>query len=92
MDEKLIDEFITDKRDLIAELDTGEDDVYKALEQLLEIMSFENNGTNFKLVDFLTFCGGATTHTDSSVTFAPSVGSSANEAYTTEPQLTPLAL
>lgn len=87
MDEKLIDEFITDKRDLIAELDTGEDDVYKALEQLLEIMSFENNGTNFKLVDFLTFCGGATTHTDSSVTFAPSVGSSANEAYTTEPQI-----
>ena len=44
--------------------------VYEALEQLREIIVFENNGTTSKLVDFFRFCKGMTASTDPTVTLS----------------------
>ena len=45
---------------------------YEGLEQLWEIMAFENNGTTSVLVDFFMFCAGVTTSEGSSVTYSTS--------------------
>ena len=44
------------------------DSVFQALEQLREIMAFENNGTTSRLVDFFRFCTRETTSTTPPVT------------------------
>ena len=53
-------------------MDTDVDRVYLALEQLLQIMSFENNGTTSKVVDFMRFCTGSTATSEQSAPLSPS--------------------
>ena len=65
----------------IQDVNTDMDLVYEALEQLREIMVFENNGTTSRLVDFFRFCRVTKTSASSSVTYSASTPS-------TEPSVT----
>ena len=63
-DERLVGEFIANQQDRFEKRPTTELDLAsEALELLWEIMSFENNGTTSRLVDYLRFCAGETTST-----------------------------
>ena len=63
----MIDEFITDKLvEINKDVNTQVDLVFKALEKLREVMSFENNGTTSRLVEFFRFCEGVNTSVGSS--------------------------
>ena len=59
--------------------------VYDALEQLREIMAFENNGTTSGLMDFFRFCSDAKTFVGSSVTYSTSTLSEITLLPSTEP-------
>ena len=71
MDEKLIEEFISDKQALIEDVNTGVDLVYEALKQLWKLMAFENNGTTSRMEEFFRFCTEAISPVESSVTVLP---------------------
>ena len=57
---------------MLQDVNTDTDLVYEALEQLLELMAFEDNGTTSVLVDFFMFCAGVTTSAGSFVTYSTS--------------------
>ena len=70
-------------------METDVDLVYLALEQLRQIMSFENNGTTSKVVDFMRFCAGATPGAEQSVPLSPSELESHDLLIPLAPQLEP---
>ena len=83
-DEQLITQLITDKQaDIEKKMDTDVDIVYEGLEQVLKILAFETNRMNSKLVDFLSFCAGATS-AESSVTLSPSASTVSSAVSSTE--------
>ena len=61
MDEKLIDQFISDKvAEINEEIHTDVELVYQVLEQIWKIMALDNNEITSRLVEFLRFCTNAT--------------------------------
>ena len=57
MEEKLIDQFISDKvADIKEEIHTDVELACETLEQLWKIMAFENNGTTSRLVELFRLC------------------------------------
>ena len=70
-------------------MDTDVDLVYLALEQLSKIMSFENNGTTSKVVEFMRFCTGAAPDSEQSVPLSPSELESHDLFIPLAPQLEP---
>ena len=67
MDEKLIDQFISDKQAVIEDVNTDVDIAYEALEELRKIMLFKGNRTAFTLADFFRFCAAAISSVEPSV-------------------------
>ena len=79
MDEKLIDQFISDKvAEINEEVHTDVELAYETLEQLWKIMVFENNGPTSRLVDLFWLCADATS-VQTSATNKSSVSLSATE-------------
>ena len=61
----MIDELIADKLKVIDKsVDTDVDLVYEAMDHVRKIMSFENNGTTSRLLDFLKICASSNVAAD----------------------------
>ena len=76
-DKKLIAKLISEKVTAIQDTNPDMDLVYEALEQLREIMAFENNGTTSRLVDFFRLCKGMIASTEPPVTLSVNSSGSA---------------
>ena len=70
-------------------MDTDVDLVYLALEQLRKTMSFENNGTTSKVVEFMRFCTGAAPDSEQSAPLSPSEQETHDLIIPIAPQLEP---
>ena len=72
MDEKLIDQFISDKvAEINEEVHTDVELAYKALEQLWKIMVFENNGTTSRLVELFRLFASVETSAEHKISVSP---------------------
>ena len=63
--------------------------VYEALEQLRQIIAFENNGTTSKLLNFLRFCASRSASAVQTIILSPSQQQSIDLSIPMRPQLEP---
>ena len=72
VDEKLIDQFISDKvAEINGEIHTDVELAYEALEQFWKIMAFENNGTTSRLVELFRLCASVETSAEHTISVSP---------------------
>ena len=82
--------FLEDKvHEMYRSTDTEVELVFEALEQLRNIVSFENNGTTSRLLNFMRFCAGATPSAEQSVPLSPSEQETDDLMIPITPQLEP---